>query len=196
MKTTRQPSKKTNPSARPLLYQLKVTLLDSKPPIWRRLLVRGDTTLARLHAILQTAMGWEDYHVHTFKVRGTTYAVPDPDWDPPVSDEAKPTLTGLGLAPGSRFEYKYDMGDGWMHDIEVEAVEEAETKNPRRAVCLDGKRACPPEDVGGTCRYEYFLKVIRNPKHREHKEMLRWVGGEFDSEAFSVAETDEELKGL
>ncbi|HTW92241.1 MAG TPA: plasmid pRiA4b ORF-3 family protein [bacterium] len=196
MKTTRQLSKKTDSSARPLLYRLKVTLLDSKPPIWRRLLVRGDTTLGRLHRIVQEAMGWYDGHLHTFTVRGNTYSMPDPEWMEPMRDERKATLVGLRLTPRSRFRYEYDMGDGWEHEILVEAVTEAESSRPRRAVCLDGKRACPPEDVGGTGGYEYFLEAIRDPKHKEHKDMLEWIGREFDPEAFSVAETDEALKGL
>ena len=103
------------------LFRLKVTLLHTRPPIWRRLLVRGDTTLAQLHQILQVAMGWYDCHLHTFEVHGITYADPDPEWDPPVSDEGKPGLAELDLAPGSIFTYEYDMGDGWNHEILVEA---------------------------------------------------------------------------
>jgi hypothetical protein len=195
MKTTRQPSKKTDTSARPQLYRLKVTLLDSKPPIWRRLLVRGDTTLERLHAILQVAMGWYDGHLHMSTIRGKEYSVPDPEWMSPMLDEGKATLEGLRFTPRSRFLYTYDMGDGWEHEVLVEAVTEAETTRPRWARCLAGARACPPEDVGGTGGYEYFLEAIRDPKHKEHKDMLEWIGREFDPEAFSVAETDEALKG-
>ncbi len=187
---------RTGASARPQLYRLKVTLIDSKPPIWRRLLVRGDTPLAKLHTILQVAMGWYDSHLHTFTVRGNDYAVPDPEWMSPMRDERKVTLAGLKLTPRSRLRYEYDMGDGWEHEILVEAVTEAETARPRRATCLNGKRACPPEDVGGTGGYEYFLEAIRDANHKEHKDMLEWIGREFDPEAFSVAETDEDLKSL
>jgi len=189
-------TKRKTASARPQLYRLKVTLTDSKPPIWRRLLVRGDTTLAKFHTILQVAMGWWDGHLHTFTVRGKEYSKPNAEWYQPMADERKVTLAGLRLTPRSRFRYEYDMGDGWEHEILVEAVTEAETARPRRAVCLDGKRACPPEDVGGTGGYEYFLEAISNPLHIEHKSMVEWIGREFDPEAFSVAETDEELRGL
>jgi len=196
MKAARESLKKTEPSTKPRMYRLKVTLLGSRPPIWRRLRVRGDTTLAGLHAILQVAMGWLDSHLHTFEVYGITYADPSPEWEPPVSDECRPTLTGLGLVTGSRFTYEYDMGDGWRHEIVVEAVTDAETARPRRAACIAGRRACPPEDVGGIGGYAYFLEAIRDPKHEEHKDMLEWIGREFDPEAFSVEETDEELRGL
>jgi len=196
MKTTRQLPKKTDVGTRPQLYRLKVTLLNSKPPIWRRLRVHGDTTLAGLHAILQVAMGWLDSHLHTFEVHGITYADPDPEWHPPVSDERGPTLTGLGLVTGSRFTYEYDMGDGWRHEIVVEAVTDAETARPRRAACIAGRRACPPEDVGGIGGYAYFLEAIRDSNHKEHKDMMDWIGKEFDPEAFSVAETDQALEEL
>jgi hypothetical protein len=195
MKATRQTPKKTDRFGVPQLYQLKVTLMDTKPPIWRRLLVRGDTTLARLHTILQIAMGWYDSHLHTFTIRGTDYSVPDPEWDPPLADERKATLAGLGLTARSKFRYLYDMGDGWEHEIVVEAVKDAETMRPPRAVCMAGARACPPEDVGGTGGYECFLEAIRDPEHKEHREMLEWVGGEFDPEAFDVAEANKALKG-
>lgn len=190
----RRPAKKATAAARPRLYRLKVTLLGLKPRIWRRLLVRGDTTLARLHMIVQTAMGWWDYHLHTFTVRGKVYSVPDPEWD--VADERRVKLDRLGLGPRCKFRYMYDMGDGWDHEILVEAVTEADRARPRRAVCLDGRRACPPEDVGGTGGYEYFLEAIRDPNHKEHREMQEWIGREFDPEAFSVAETDQDLKGV
>jgi len=193
MRTTRRLSKKTSPAVKLKLYQLKVTLLDAKPPIWRRLVVRGDTTLARLHALLQLAMGWYDCHLHTFTIRGKEYSDPNPEWDPPMRDERKVTLTGLKLTAKSRFRYMYDMGDGWDHEILVEAVTEAETMRPPGAVCLAGARACPPEDVGGSWGYERFLKVIRNPQHQEHAEMLEWVGGGFDPEAFDAKTLNEVL---
>jgi hypothetical protein len=50
-------------------------------------------------------------------------------------------------------------------------------------VCLEGERACPPEDMGGALMYEGFAKAIRDPEHERHEELLEWVG-EFDPEAF------------
>ena len=155
-------------------------------------MVRGDTTLAQLHDILQTAMGWYDCHLHTFTVCGKVYSVPDPDWS--VADERKVKLAGLHFGVRNRFRYMYDMGDGWDHEILVKAVAEVEGTRTPRAVCLAGARACPPEDVGGTGGYEHFLEVIRNPTHEEHEKMLKWVGGEFDAEEFDLADTNEALK--
>lgn len=196
MMEDKQRTKKVGSTARPQLYQLKVTLRDVKPPVWRRLLVRGDASLGRLHRILQAAMGWYDCHLHTFTVRGKTYSVPNPEWSIDIRDERKAKLAKLALTPRSRFTYEYDMGDGWEHEILIEAVTDADTARPRWAVCLGGERACPPEDVGGSWGYGNFLEAIRDPKHKEHTEMLEWIGGEFDSESFSVAETDEALKNL
>ena len=192
MKTTKPKLRKIESSGVLPLYQLKVTLRDVKPLVWRRLKVRGDTTLARLHAILQAAMGWYNCHLHTFTIRGLDYSLPDPEWD--VQDERKVTLSGLGLSPKDRLCYTYDMGDGWEHDVVIEAVKDAETRRPPRAVCLAGARRCPPEDVGGSYGYQHFRAVMRNPRHEEHEELREWIGGDFNPEAFDVAETNEALE--
>jgi len=173
------------------LYQLKVTLLDTRPPVWRRLLVRGDTTLDLLHEIIQAAMGWYNSHLHTFTVDRVEYSMPNPEWD--VVDERKVTLQALGLGPGRQFQYMYDMGDGWRHEIRVEKLVEAESAHPERAVCLAGRRACPPEDVGGTYGYRLFLRAMANPKHRDHREMVEWIGRDFDPEDFDVEDVNVEL---
>src|SRR5438132_12940825 len=85
------------PSDAPI-YQLKVTLKDSKPPIWRRILVRGDVSLAKLHQILQIAMGWDDSHLHQFIVGGTYYGLPDPDFGQEIRSEGRVKLSEV--APG------------------------------------------------------------------------------------------------
>ena len=102
------------------LYQLKVTLKESDPLIWRRLLVPGGTRLPRLHRILQIAMGWQDYHLHAFTIDGERYSIPDPeDWTP-VRNERRVTLAQVIPDEGHTFVYEYDFGDCWEHEIEVE----------------------------------------------------------------------------
>jgi Plasmid pRiA4b ORF-3-like protein len=89
--------------------------------------------------------------------------------------------------------YEYDFGDGWEHVVLLEKVlpPEQGVDYPR---CTAGKRACPPEDVGGVWGYESFLETIRDPSHPEHDDMLEWAGGEFDPEQFDLNAANEALR--
>jgi hypothetical protein len=179
------------------VLQVKVTLQDSKPPIWRRLLVRSDSTLADLHYIIQVAFGWQDYHLHQFIVGDSYYGVSDLDDldDMEMQDEQEVTLGQIVAAAGAKFQYEYDFGDGWLHQVAVEKVLAPE---PGRTypVCIKGRRACPPEDVGGIWGYEHFLQAITDPNHEEHDSYLEWAGREFDPEAFDLEATNEALDAL
>ena len=177
-----QPARSTGAS----VYQLEVTLLDTKPPIWRRVLVDGGSTLDHLHDVIQAAFGWWDYHLHEFEVGRVRYAVPDPDddWGEPRRDERGVRLDAIA-AEGSSFLYTYDFGDGWDHRIVVEKVLPA--AGITVPACLDGRRACPPEDCGGTGGYRELLEILRDPTHPEHQTRREWLGHDFDSEAFDPA---------
>ena len=174
--------KKTEPVS---VYQLKVTLEDIEPKIWRRIQVKGDATLFKLHRIIQLAMGWEDYHLHEFIVGEEYYAIPSPEdpWPTETKNEKRAKLSKIAPAEGSRFIYEYDLGDSWYHDILVEKIFQPK-KDLAHPVCVDGKRAAPPEDCGGTGGYEEFLEIISDPKHPDREDMLRWAGGDFDPERF------------
>ncbi len=186
------PARKTDESP---VFQLKVTLKESKPPIWRRIQVRGSTTLPKLHAILQIVMGWTDSHLHEFRVGNIHYGVPDPDWEMDIKNERRVKLGEIVAAVKDRFVYEYDFGDSWEHAIVVEKVLAPEP-GVRYPLCLAGKRACPPEDVGGTWGYAEFLEAIGDPEHPEHEDMLTWIGGEFDPLAFDVEAVNQELKNV
>ena len=176
------------------IAQVKVTLRDIEPAIWRRLEVPAEIKLARLHVALQIAMGWGDYHLHEFQIGGVEYGVPDPDYEPmgvPMKDDRRAALLSVANV-GDSFIYEYDFGDGWEHDIEVEAVlpPRPRTLHPR---VVGGERSCPPDDVGGTSGYEGFLEAVRDPRHKEHDSMLEWAGGSFDPEVFDMDATNREL---
>jgi hypothetical protein len=179
------------------IYQIKVTLDESKPPIWRRILVRSDITLGELHDILQAVMGWVDYHLHQFIVERTYYGVPDPDYEGflEMHDESHVKLNQIVTGEKFKFRYEYDFGDSWLHNLLVEKVLPPEP-GQQVPVCIKGKRACPPEDVGGIWGYYMFLEAIQDPDHPEHEGYLEWVGGEFDPEAFDLDEANEALRGL
>ncbi len=174
------------------IYQLKVTLKGSKPPIWRRIQVPADTKLSQLHWMLQDVMGWMNSHMHQFRVGQTYYGEPSPDYDFEVEDERKITLSQAAPGAKKKIVYDYDFGDDWEHEILVEKVLEPEP-GVRYPICIAGKRACPPEDCGGVWGYAEFLEAIRDPKHPEHEDMLEWVGGAFDAEEFDLDFINEEL---
>jgi hypothetical protein len=181
-----------SPSA---IYQMKVTLKGVRPPIWRRLLIRSDTTLQQLHEVLQAVMGWFDGHLHQFVADGVQYGVPDNDWDLDVQDERRVTVADIAPATGDRFVYEYDFGDGWEHELLVEKMHQPEP-GATYPVCLKGRRACPPEDVGGSWGYADFLRILSDPDDPQHEEYLEWVGGEFDPDEFDAAEVSAALERL
>jgi len=180
------------------IYQLKITLWGSSPQIWRRVLVAEETTLHQLHWIIQGTMGWTNSHLHQFMIGDEYYS--QPEWELGESgaefhDEKKTTLQQLALKPKESFGYEYDFGDTWAHIIRVKKLMPAQVE-VRYPVCVDGKRACPPEDCGGVWGYEEFLKAVRNPKHPEHEEMLEWAGGSFDPEHFSLEEANRNMRRM
>lgn len=183
------------PPATRTVHQLKITLKDSKPPIWRRVQVASDISLAKLHAVIQVAMGWSNSHLHQFIVGETYYGQPDPEWDWEVKSERTGRLSQVAPAPKDRFTYEYDFGDGWEHEVLVEEVLPAKA-GMRYPVCLAGKRACPPGDCGGIWGYAEFLKAIRDRTHPDHEEMLDWIGGEFEPEAFDLPAVNRELREI
>jgi len=175
------------------VYQLKVTLKNSKPPIWRRIQVNSDINLYRLHQNLQVMMGWTDSHLHQFIVHGEYYGTPDPDFE--VTNEKSIKLDRVVSEAGDKFFYEYDFGDSWEHSILVEKILQPET-GVNYPICLDGKRACPPEDCGGIWAYGDLLEAIQDPAHPEHEEMLEWLGGRFDPEEFDVDMVNQRLKTI
>ena len=175
------------------IYQLKITLRDSKPPIWRRVMVPSTFNLYKLHQVIQRAMGWTDSHLHHFIIDGQYYSIPSAaDWEP-VIDERRSVLSQIAPQTKRKFVYEYDFGDSWEHQIVVEKILPPETgvTYPR---CITGKRACPPEDVGGVGGYATFLEAIHDPTHEEHASYLEWIGGEFDAEECKLDEINQGLR--
>lgn len=175
------------------VFQLKITLLDTKPPIWRRVLVDGRSTLDHLHEVIQAAFGWWNYHLHEFEVGRTRYGIPDPDedWGEPPGDERATRLDAIANV-GSSFRYTYDFGDGWEHRVVVEKVFPS-TADIALPACIDGRRACPPEDCGGTWGYRELLEILADPTHAEHGERREWLGRPFDPNAFDSSEFEDNL---
>ncbi len=176
------------------VYQLKVTLQDIVPPVWRRLLIPGGYTLDRVSRAIQLAFGWQGYHLHSFEFDGGQYGQPDPDGELELRDELDARLDAVA-GKDSRFSYTYDFGDWWEHEVEVEAISLADP-DERYPLCLDGERAGPPEDVGGGYGYANLLAALADPAHRDHESMREWVGTGFDPEAFDPGRTSTLLRRL
>jgi len=155
------------------VYQLKVGLRGAKPPIWRRLEVPADTSLARLHTILQAAFDWEGSHLHVFETPYGRFGTPDADLD----QRAEKPVSLEQVLPDAKAKivYTYDFGDDWEHEIVLEKILDSDpsVRYPR---CTGGRRAAPPEDCGGIWGYEALLEILDDPSHPEHDERLEWLG--------------------
>lgn len=171
------------------LYQFKITLLESQPPIWRRIQVRN-CTLDKFHERIQTAMGWTNSHLHQFEIDGERYGDPelidDGFEDFECVDSTITKISEIVPKDGKRFQftYEYDFGDCWKHEVLFEGCLKAE-KGGRYPLCVEGERACPPEDVGGVWGYAEYLEVLADSKHEQHEKMLQWRGP-FDAEKFEA----------
>jgi hypothetical protein len=176
----------------PSVYQLKITLKDIKPPIWRRVIV-PDCSLDDLHEIIQTAMGWEGDHLYCFRIGDQEFTRPDMDEGELNMEDACSTLLRSVISKEKqKFIYQYDFGDDWRHEVVVEKIGKPEPgqKYPQ---CIKGSRACPPEDVGGPWGYAEYLEALVDPDHERHEEFLDWRK-EFDPEAFDLAAVNRELR--
>ncbi|MDD4447280.1 MAG: plasmid pRiA4b ORF-3 family protein [Methanothrix sp.] len=193
-KKTKDSSAQSEPEA---VYQIKVTLDGIKPSIWRRIQVRGDITLFKLHKILQVVMGWQDYHLHQFLINGESYSVISIEADmlgDDFKDEKRFKLSRVIPGEKFKFTYEYDFGDGWGHTILVEKIFRPE-KELKAPVCLDGKRSAPPEDCGGKGGYRDVLKALKNPSHPDSVELREWLG-EYDPEYFDAEIVNGRLKKI
>jgi len=170
------------------LYQLKITLKRSDPPIWRRVVVRSDMPLRRFHGVIQRVMGWTDSHLHQFIAGNTYYGTPDPEmmgFGRQILSEKRYTVADLALAAKRSFVYEYDFGDGWEHKIVVEKIlpPDPEFQHP---ICLAGANACPPEDCGGIGGYYELIEILADPRNPEHESMKEWLGYDLDPARFNI----------
>lgn len=173
-------------------YQLKVSLKNIKPLIWRRFLVAPDIKLPDLHKVIQTVMGWTNSHLHQFVIDGKFYSEPVDDPMIVVVDYRKIKLNQVLFEEKQSIIYEYDFGDGWEHKVVLEKIlHDHILKHP---VCLAGKRNCPPEDCGGPFGYEDLLAIISDPENEEYEEMMEWVGDGFDPDFFEMGVVNGLLK--
>ena len=172
------------------VYQFKITLKEIQPEIWRRIQVPANYSFWDLHVAIQDAMGWLDYHLHQFKIinpktgEKELIGIPDDeDFEAIISGE-KAKISKYFLSSKDKANYEYDFGDGWEHEIVLEEILPA-TIGIRYPQCIDGDRACPPEDCGGVWGYDNLVKIMKNKRHKEYKELIEWLGEHFYAENFN-----------
>jgi hypothetical protein len=173
-------------------YLLKIRLLEIEPEIWRRFVVPGSITLDRLHDVIQIVMGWTDSHLHEFTIGKKRYTE-GPESREEGLEESKYCLVELIKQKGRTFSYLYDFGDHWEHELIIEDSRYFDPGLRSSIECLDGARACSPEDVGGVSGYYEFCEVLENPDHEEYKSYMEWSGWKYDSERFDKNAVNLEL---
>ena len=177
-------------------YQLKVSLLGARPPIWRRLLIAPDTTFQDLHRIIQLAMGWQACHLHMFQA-GDDRLIGDPaeDFDGMLNfqDETMVAVSAVLSKEGQALTYDYDFGDSWEHEVRLEKVLPGDRGEPLPR-CIKAVRQCPPENVGGLPGFYDFLEVMEDAAHPEHVAVREWMGGElFEPEFVDLDDINQAL---
>ncbi len=174
-------------------FELTITLAQSEPSIWRRVIVPANLTLAGLHIVIQMAMGWNDSHLHEFEIGEVRYTGYHPfeDFDDTGEDDSKISLA-KAIGKRKKFLYQYDFGDSWMHTIVVEKVIPVLEKP---IVCTDGEMACPPEDCGGLEGYYEQLAILNDKEHPDHAEVAEWMG-KFNPKAFNIDAVNRSLARL
>lgn len=178
------------------IYELKITLSGIKPSIYRTIQIKEDKTFFELHAAVQIAFGWENSHMHIFEIGDDRIGMSEFDEfeDDHTIEERNIRLFQTGLNEKDKFEYIYDFGDHWVHEIQLTKI--LESKKTFYPKCIKGAMNRPPEDCGGIHGFEDFKEIMGNRKHPEFKEMKTWYGGMYDEELFLKDQINEDFKNF
>ncbi|UCC16671.1 MAG: plasmid pRiA4b ORF-3 family protein [Dehalococcoidales bacterium] len=177
-----------------MLYEIKIQLRGIKPSIWRTIRISPQTSLPKLHRIIQKTMGWTNSHLHLFEIDEVLYGDGEFDWDLDINDYRGLSINRIFNERRKSFVYEYDLGDSWKHDITL--LYTIAGKPEEKITCVAGERACPPEDCGGVPGYYNLLRILSDPSDEDYDEMLEWVGGKYDPAYFDVSATDRVLKRI
>lgn len=187
----------------PTYFQLEISLLEIDPPVWRRFLIHSEATFMNLHHAIQDSFGWQECHLYEFldgtveendtrplyamklpRIARSEHAEPhDDEPDAPVADDIE--LRDYFSAKNQRCFYVYDFGDNWQHLVELKETVELPEEFTRRL--LDGARACPREDCGGTIGYKECCEAVAMSKpdirkldayaREEVESRIKWLDG-------------------
>jgi hypothetical protein len=172
------------------IFKLHVSLSETEPVVWRRIMVPATFSLEALHSVIQLTMGWQMSHLYDFQIGSIRYADPDDLDDIPVKSLG--TSLTVALKGHKSFVYNYDFGDSWRHTVLVEDVlSRNEVFN--YPICIGGENACPPEDCGGTPGFEELKEKVKDPENEEYFEIMRWLGGYYSPFSFDANRINRDL---
>ncbi len=185
-----------NISVPQVALQIKIVLLGTKPPIWRRVCVPAEFTLAQLRDVIQTAMGWEDCHLRQFHIGKQRFGVSEPNeafmGGSGTLNEKKTCLANALNKAGAKATYIYDFGDSWEQALTVEKISPAEP-DVAYPLCTEEKLAAPPENCAGMPGFYHMPEALADPDHEDHGDMRDWIDS-FDPEAFSIEAVNKRMR--
>lgn len=180
-------------------YQLHIQLNDSKPAIWRRLVVADTTSLAQLHRTIQAAMGWNNLHGYAFEIAGQRYGLPDADLpEDPTMDARRYSLGQLLQGEALAVRYLYDLSAGWQLRIKLEACTPVGSPEALLSlpICLGGRNACPPENTGGMQAFNDAVLALQDPQHADHPAARRLLPAAFGAKQFDLQAAQDRIHAL
>jgi hypothetical protein len=178
----------------PTPYCLRIEILDSDPPIWRRFCVDPQLTLAELHPVLATVMGWSGAADYRFKA--PTQQLDGVPLNLQHTDARVHSLKLQDLmAPvGDPFAYTYNTAQGWIHSVTMDSVQPLEPER-QPPYCLEGEQACPPEFCVGIWGYEELMERLGDPDDPDYDQLWEQVGYDFDPNWFDLKAINQRLQG-
>lgn len=173
------------------LHRVKVEVAEIRPVIWRRFDIDSEATLDDLHMAIQIGLGWENFHLHHFEVGWDRYSSSSANYSGDNRDSRSVSLGGVANA-GDTLGYVYDYGDNWVVMVTVEKVIGKRGARPF-VRCTHGRRAGPPEDIGGPPGYYELVAAMKARRGSGYRHWRELNGGIFDPVAFDLEETNEAL---
>ena len=179
-----------------ILYQIKVQLVGSEPPVWRRFQVLNRTPLDQLHDMIQVIMGWDNEQFYQFIIDDVHYGAEEIS-DSDARKQATDFTIGDLIKKGkTSFLYEYDLSDGWEHDVTVEKIRPISALDAQQLpLCLEGENASPPEESGGIFGYYELMSILKDPQHGAYQEMHEQYG-DVDPRAFDLEQVNQALRAL
>ncbi len=176
-------------------FQIKISLDKIRPEIYRTIEIKADIALYQLHHVIQFSFGWENYHLYEFEFNGLSYSNPVLMQGGGAIDDKKVKLSSLLKKPSDAFTYVYDMGDYWVHTIQLKKIVNT-ISILKKPFCIVGARNCPPEDCGGIDGYKQLVSSMKQKGSIEYEENVEWLGEVYHPEHFNKAEVNDRLKNM
>ena len=181
-----------------MIFQFKITLAESQPEVWRKIIVPADYDFYQFHMAIQGAFGWMNRHLFQFCENDIMdkngIGIPDDEYDTNIKDAHKVKIKTVFKKRGDRYVYIYDLGDDWLHTMVLEDIQQIDAYG---TFCLEGAGECPPEDCGGIPSYKALLQILNSPRHPEKQSYREWIGLEknekWNAKYFTLREVNKRM---